>query len=208
MSGPRDAGVRRPVGPARLALLLLAWALLAVSACGKMPRVIVLNDPLTAEEHVELGVAYEHKGELDAAIREYEKALRKNGELFQARVNLGNARLAKREYDKAREEYRRALAIRPADPEATNNLAWAAILSGKDREDAAAKMEAVISRPANRKPQFLDTWGVLQNVMGKPAAADHAFAEAERICLAQGASACPPDVLGEIRLHRAGGSAP
>lgn len=207
MSGRREAA-RRPAGPARFALLLLPWALIAVGGCGKMPRVIVLNDPLTAEEHLELGVAYEHKGELDSAIREYEKALGKNGELFQARVNLGNARLAKREYGEAREEYRRALAIRPADPEATNNLAWAAILSGKERQDAAAKLEAVLSRPANRTPQFLDTWGVLQNVMGRPSAADDTFAEAERVCLAQGAPACPPGLLREIRRHRAGQVSP
>src|SRR4030067_223796 len=64
------------------------------------------------------------------AIREYERALRKEKAFVQGRVNLGNARLAKKEYGKAEEEYRKALEGRPGDPEATNNLAWAAVFSG------------------------------------------------------------------------------
>ena len=150
-----------------------------------MPRIIVLEDPLTAEEHLELGVAYERSAEYDLAIREYERALRKDGESFQARVNLGNVRLAKQEYGKAREEYREALAIRPGDPEATNNLAWAAILSGEEREEAAAGMEAVVSREENRT------------------AAKEAFGEAEQRCLEAGVPRCPNGILREIRAHRA-----
>jgi tetratricopeptide (TPR) repeat protein len=92
-----------------------------------VPKIIVLEDPLTAVEHVELGVAYERKGELDLALREYEMALRKDRKFFLARLNLGNVFLAKKEYGKAREEYLRALELRPGDPEATNNLSWAAL---------------------------------------------------------------------------------
>jgi len=169
-----------------------------------MPRIIVLEDPLTAEEHLELGVAYERSGEYDLAIREYERALRKDRESFQARVNLGNVRLAKKEYGKAREEYREALRIRPGDPEATNNLAWAAILSGEEREEAAAGMEAVLSREENRTATLLDTLGVLRMRMGQPAAAKEAFDEAERRCLEAGVPGCPDGTLREIRDHRAG----
>ena len=39
-----------------------------ISACS-LPRIIVLEDPLSPEEHLNLGVAYERKGELDGAIR-------------------------------------------------------------------------------------------------------------------------------------------
>lgn len=168
-----------------------------------MPRVIVLEDPLTAGEHLELGVLYERQGKLDLAIREYERALRKDEEFFQARVNLGNVWLAGKEYGKARGEYRKALAIRPGDPEATNNLAWAAILSGERREEAAERMEAVLSRQANRTATLLDTLGVLRMRMGQTGRANEAFAEAERLCLEAGGSGCPDEVLREIRDHRA-----
>ncbi len=117
-------------------------------------------------------------------------------------MNLGNVWLAKEEHEKAREEYRRALAIRPGDPEATNNLAWAAILSGGELEDAEARMESVLSRPENRAATLLDTLGVLRMRMGRPDAARKAFDEAERLCLETGQPGCPEEVLREIRDHR------
>jgi tetratricopeptide (TPR) repeat protein len=182
---------------------LLLAAVFAMTGCGRMPRVIVLEDPLTAGEHLELGVLYERQGKLDLAIREYERALRKDKGCFQARVNLGNVWLARKEYDKARAEYGKALAMRPGDPEATNNLAWAAILSGEHREEAAERMEEVLSREANRTATLLDTLGVLRMRMGQPGRADEAFAEAERLCLEAGGAGCPDELLREIRDHRA-----
>ena len=145
-------------------LLFLLPAVLAAAGCGRMPRIIVLTDPLTAEEHLALGVAYERNGEFDLAIREYERALRKEKDFFQARVNLGNARLAKKEYGKAEEEYRKALEVRPGDPEATNNLAWAAILTGERMEGGAgraperlpsrARQEAILRTTIASRPIF------------------------------------------------------
>jgi len=191
---------RRPRVWRRALFLFLLPAVLAAAGCGRMPRIIVLTDPLTAEEHLALGVAYERNGEFDLAIREYERALRKEKDFFQARVNLGNARLAKKEYGKAEEEYRKALEVRPGDPEATNNLAWAAIFSGERVEEAAARMEAVLSRPENRTATLFDTLGVLRKRLGRTAAAEEAFAEAEALCL--GEQGCPAETLREIRDHR------
>jgi len=191
---------RRPRVWRRALFLFLLPAVLAAAGCGRMPRIIVLTDPLTAEEHLALGVAYERNGEYDMAIREYERALRKEKDFFQGRVNLGNARLAKKEYGKAEEEYRKALEVRPGDPEATNNLAWAAIFSGERMEEAAAKMEAVLSRPENRTATLFDTLGVLRKRLGRTAAAEEAFAEAEALCL--GEPGCPAETLREIRAHR------
>ncbi len=198
---------RRPLDPRKgfpwLALLFfLLSVVFAETGCGRMPRIIVLTDPLSAEEHVELGVAYERNGEFDLAIREYERALRKEKEFFQARVNLGNVLLAKKEYGKARREYRKALTIRPGDPEATNNLAWTAILSGEQREEAEEGMETLLSRPENRRATLYDTLGVLRTRLGKLAAAEEAFAEAERLCLEAERDECSEETLREIRDHR------
>jgi Tfp pilus assembly protein PilF len=195
------------VKSARLRLLiLLAIALPAACAagCGHVPRIIVLKDPLSAPEHVDLGVAYERKGELDLALKEYEKALRKDPKMFQARVDRGNVFLAKGEYGKAREEYLRALEIRPGDPEATNNLAWAALRSGKELPDALARMEAVSSGPGGRSAPMLDTLGSLRMRLGKPEAAEEAFAAAEEACRAAGEApgGCPETVRREIGEHR------
>jgi len=185
--------------------------LLLAGGCSRVPRIIVLEDPLTAAEHVELGVAYERKGELDLALREYERALRKDRKFYRARVNLGNIFLAKKEYGRAREEYLLALELRPGDPEATNNLSWAAIFSGEGIDEALARMEAVVSGPGGRQPIFLDTLGVLRMRANRPGEAEEAFALAETLCRQAGSASregvngdppCPEEVLREIGAHR------
>jgi Tfp pilus assembly protein PilF len=186
-------------------------ALLLACGCSRVPRIIVLEDPLTAAEHVELGVAYERKGELDLARREYERALQMDKKLFQARVNLGNVFLAKKEYGKAREEYLKALELRPGDADATNNLSWAAIFSGEGIDEALARMEPVVSGPEGRRPALLDTLGVLRMRANRPREAEEAFALAETLCRQAGAAPregvngeapCPEEVLREIEDHR------
>jgi Flp pilus assembly protein TadD len=181
-------------------MLLLAGAM--AGGCAHVPKVIVLEDPLSAEEHVALGVAYERKGELELASREYERALKKDGSSFQARVNLGNVRLAEKRYADARREYLEALDLRPGEPGATNNLAWAAILSGDDLEDALGRMEAVMANPAQRSPTLLDTLGVLLGKLSRDSDAEAAFAEGLRRCETAG-SACPDGVRRELEEHAA-----
>ena len=51
---------------------IILFALL-LGGCA-LPRVIVLNDPLDAAGHNDLGVAYEQRGEFDLAVREYDRA--------------------------------------------------------------------------------------------------------------------------------------
>jgi Tfp pilus assembly protein PilF len=182
-----------------------------MGGCSRVPKIIVLKDPLTAAEHVELGVAYERKGELDLAAREYESALRKDKRNFQARVNLGNVHLAKKEYGKARGEYLEALELNPGDPEAVNNLAWTAICSGENIGDSLDRMEAAVAGPGGRRATLLDTLGVLRMRSGRHAAAEEAFAEAEAICGwpggtahgdAHGDPSCTEELRREIARHR------
>jgi len=194
-----------PIVSPLLLLLLLA------GGCSRIPKIIVLEDPLTAAEHVDLGVAYERKGELDLARREYESALRKDRKLYRARLNLGNVFLAKKEFGKAREEYLKALELRPGDAEATNNLSWAAIFSGEGIDEALARMESVVSGPSGRRAALLDTLGVLRMRANRPREAEEAFALAETLCRQAGVAPregskeeapCPEEVLREIEDHR------
>lgn len=207
-----------------LLLLLLA------GGCSRLPKIIVLSDPLTAAEHVELGVAYERKGDLDLARREYERALQKDRKFYRARLNLGNVFLAKKEYGKARVEYLLALELRPGDADGTNNLSWAAIFSGEGIDEALALMESVVSAPlatpiggtpparsskwggpGGRQPALLDTLGVLRMNANRPGPAEEAFALADTLCREGGATPregvnggapCPGEVLREIEDHR------
>ncbi len=199
-------GSRRVRAVAALLLLPLALAALPEAGCSRIPRIVVLEDPLSAGEHLDLGVAYERKGELDLAAREYERALGKDKNLVQARINLGNVRLAQKRYDDARGEYLRALSARPGNLDAENNLAWVAILSGEGIDDALARLEAALATAPSRPPAVLDTVGVLRMRAKRREEAAAAFAEAESACLAlrarQGDAACPDETLREIRDHR------
>jgi len=62
-------------------MAVVASFLLVLSAaggCSRVPRIIVLEDPLTAAEHVELGVAYERRGSLTSPCGNTKRALRKD----------------------------------------------------------------------------------------------------------------------------------
>ena len=187
----------------RLMVLAFLFLLSAVAAagCGRMPKIIVLNDPLSAEERVALGVSYEMKGEIELASREYERALKKDPSSFYARFNLGNIRLAQKRYDAAKELYLEALELRPCDPRAANNLAWAAIFSGVGLESALSRLESTLSDPSRRLPPFLDTLGVLLGEMSRVSEAEKVLDEALARCAAADPS-CTEAVLAEIHEHR------
>jgi Flp pilus assembly protein TadD len=106
---------------------------LAIAGCGHL---VVLNDPLTAAEHNDLGVAYERSGHADLAEREYKKALKRDGHFTVARVNLGNLAAASGRWSEAERCYRKALAQRPDDADAMNNLATVLLKRGKDLDEA------------------------------------------------------------------------
>ncbi|MFN3813136.1 MAG: tetratricopeptide repeat protein [Aquificaceae bacterium] len=113
----------------RVVLLLLS----SLFSCS-MPGIVVWEDPLTAEEHVNLGYIYEKKGELDLAKGEYQKAIKKDKSFWVAYYNLGNIYAKEGNYKKAQESYRRALDINPEDPDTLNNLAYVLFKQGKKEE--------------------------------------------------------------------------
>ncbi len=101
-------------------LLFALSAFLFTTACS-FPRVIILKDPLTPEEHLNLGVTYEQQGDFDNAIKEYNLAAKN---LPRAFLYLGNAHFQKKEWKKAKDYYLLAIEKDPENADAHNNLAW------------------------------------------------------------------------------------
>jgi len=128
--------------------LILGLLLLPILSSGcSWPRLIILDDPLTPEEHLQLGLAYEKNGETDLALREYQLAAKK---LPLAHYFLGNLYFEMKDYSRAEKEYRQAIKKRPDDPRAYNNLAWLYYTQGRKldlAEDLARRAVDLAGRP-------------------------------------------------------------
>lgn len=116
--------------------------LLIAAGCG---HVVLLHDPLTAREHNDLGAAYEARGELEPAAREYHAALRLDRRLSLARVNLGNVAAARGQWSRAEQCYRRALRDSSTDADAMNNLAVALLKRGRRIDEARALAQRAVA---------------------------------------------------------------
>ena len=119
-------------GRIMLVCLLLLPLLGSWSGCA-LPKIIVLTDPLTPEEHLNLGVAYEKRGEFAAARKEYDAAAQ---QLPMAYVYRGNVYFAEGNMAQAEESYQRALEKDPLNADAHNNLAWLYLKSGRNLAQA------------------------------------------------------------------------
>ncbi len=126
--------------------LIIFFFFLTTASCA-LPKIIVLHDPLSPEEHINLGLAYEKRGETEAAIEEYKKAAK---DLPTAYLYLGNIYYGKGEYSEAEKYYRKVIKKEPDLADAYNNLAWMFYRSGTNLKEAEAlSQKALELDPSN-----------------------------------------------------------
>lgn len=143
-------GKKQFLDPCRTAIGIVLSAL-ALAACS-MPEVVILNDPLTPEEHINLGVSYEQGGELELALKHYRAA---SEDMPLAFLYVGNVHFLRKEYAEAESSYEKAIR-KTGDPRALNNLAWLYYTLDRELERAEAlASEAVELNPENTS--FRDT---------------------------------------------------
>lgn len=134
----RAAALRNALPGLLLALLCAGCAL---------PQIVIHDDPLTAEEHLKLGMAYEKDKEPERAADEYRHAARK---VPLAHLYLGNTLFGMRRLNDAEDEYRTALRLLPDNAEVQNNLAWLLCTRGRSLEEAEKlAASAVAKEPGN-----------------------------------------------------------
>ena len=136
--------------PVAVSLLLIVPLLFSCA----LPRVVVLEDSLTAEQHNDLGYVYEQKEIFDLAEKEYLLAVKKRKEWHVPYFNLGNLMFKTEDYKKSEDFFRKALKYDPNNPDAMNNLANALMMQARYRE-AALMIEQAL-RIENKK-EYIDT---------------------------------------------------
>ena len=131
----------------------LAMIILIVAGCA-MPKIVVIDDPLTAQQHNDLGVAYEEKGDYPLAEKEYEKAIKKNREWVIPYLNLGHLYYRQDKLDQAERALRDGLRVKGDHPELLNNLAWVLMEKGQLKEAKALIDKAIVIED---KEEYRDT---------------------------------------------------
>lgn len=144
--------------------------------------------PDNARGRINLALALQDAGQLDAALAQFDRVIRQDATLVDAHYNRGLllARLGR--VPEARESYGRALALSPRHPEALNNLGNLEMAAGRAAEAARAYAAA-----AEAKPDFAEAHSNLAVVLLDLGRGADALAHAQR------AVALEPD-LGEAQF--------
>lgn len=161
-------------------VLLTAVSLICLTGCASMPHIVILNDPLKAQEHSDLASIYEEKGEYDLAIREGEEAVKMDSMNLKGLIALGNSHLQKGNYDKAERYYKKAMKIDPKNGDLLNNSAMLYLSIGRLEEAERLAKEAIAANSPHIG-YYYDTLGKVYEKMGKTEPARQAFEKAREL---------------------------
>jgi Tfp pilus assembly protein PilF len=183
-----------PLHTLHYAVLMLA---LLFSGCS-LPKIIVLHDPLSTEEHVKLGGIYDSQGKIGLAREQYRFAVKQDPKNGKAWSLLGDIAYREKDYPEAEKAYGKALDLDPKSGDLHNNLAWVYVQQNRKLNKAQNLVMRALELDPDHRPYYLDTLGVIQLKLGKiPDAIISLLEAAETIPQSQ------PDLLAEAYQHLA-----
>jgi len=161
-------------------VLVTVVSLIWLTGCSSLPKIIILNDPLKAQEHADLASIYEEKGEYDLAIREGEEAIKMDSRNMKALIAVWNSHLQTGSYDKAERYYKKAMKIEPKNGALLNNTAMLYLFTGRFEEAERLAREAIAANSPH-VGYYYDTLGKIYEKMGKEKEAQEAFDKANEL---------------------------
>jgi Tfp pilus assembly protein PilF len=160
-----------------IAAFVCLGALLFSSGCS-LPRIIILKDPLSAEEHIRLGSIYQNQGKIDLAEQQYREAVHKDSKSVHALRLLGDLSFTVKKYSEAESAYKKAIKLQPQDGDLYNNLCWVYLERNIHIDWAEELIEKAIAATPDHQPYYLDTKGIIFLKQGKNAEATAEFLKA------------------------------
>lgn len=140
--------------------------LILLSSCS-LPRIIILNDPLSVEEHNNLGGIYESQQKYELAAEQYHAALKKDPKSVSSLLLLGDLSFRMKNYSVAETAYKKAIKLQPGNGDIYNDLCWVYL----EQHTASDMAEALVAKALTASPEhrayYLDTMGVVLLRMGK-----------------------------------------
>ncbi len=125
--------------------ILIGWMICMFTFESACVRLIILRDPLTAEQHLKLGLSYLHEGELVAAQRSFERALRKDPNSVDAWYNLGYTLALRKKWKRARYCFKKSYTLSKGKcADCLNNLVFVLIQQKKAHQSSLVWMKRLI----------------------------------------------------------------
>ncbi len=137
---------------------------------------VVAKSPGNVRARHNLGFAYEVKGQLDDAIRQYQEGIRLTPEAADAHYTLGNAYRATGRLGDAAREFREAIRLDPRHTDAHNNLGGVAQVQGRFDEAIHEYLEATRLDPSMAEAHY--NLASIFWKQGRPAAAAEEYRRA------------------------------
>jgi tetratricopeptide (TPR) repeat protein len=140
-----------------------------------------------------LGNSYSDVGDIESALRAFERAVEINPTLSESRANLGNIYLKKGKVAQAINEYRAALDINPNDAKTHNNLG-----NAYTQRDSLGYAVSEYTQSVRLDPNFVDGYKNLALVYSKQERYGRAIAELKKAIVLGVADAGCYSQLGDI----------
>jgi Tfp pilus assembly protein PilF len=126
-----------------------------------------MRDPLTVDEHLQLGAVYQHQGQWEPASREYHSALQQQPEHGPALMALGNLAFEQSHWAEAADAFQRVLDREPHHAAAANNLAMVLLATDTRLDEAEQLARRAREQPGPLRPYILETLASLYVRQGR-----------------------------------------